>query len=343
MTETTLFGAPAPTRCAHLNATYELETHGTYVKYTIDRCRCADCRQANRMYERERIRRKESGEFDKEWVPAEPVRRRLLSLMKGNGPNHKEALGPKSMAKASGVPHGVISALIYGRYDRRPRKKDGTIDKRRKPKKSRRLKRENAERLLALTKQNAMPGGSSVPGGETRSLIGCMVGFGIPKARISDAVSRKGRSANRGLQVARTPSGNVSRRTQKAIWSMHWRIWIISPAFRWRCMCEAPQKIKNIRDSAPQDVTLRSWTEGWIYDTERGATVEAARLSGPQQQPVVTEHPDGTWRWYTDRSYVPQGETVIRWRDEAGDWKPHRNTRLRQRRRAAMQPECAPA
>lgn len=312
-----------------------MREHGTYVKYVQDRCRCADCLRASREYEWERQRRHESGEFDKEWVPAEPVRRHLLRLMKGNGQNHLQAVGPKSMARASGVPHGTISALIYGRYDRVPRKKDGSKDLRRKPQKTRRLRRDTAEKLLALTKESAMPSGASVPGGATRGYINCMVRFGVPKARIADAVSRKGRSVARDLQVAKVPSGNVSLHTKRAVWSMHWRIWLISPAFRWRCFCEVPTKIRKIRDAAPQDVTLRSWTEGWVYDYERGATVEAARLSGRDQRPVVTQHPDGTWRWYTDESYVPAGEVVVRRRDADGKWTPHRNTRRRQRRRVS--------
>ena len=33
--------------------------HGTYTKYVQERCRCEDCRQANRDYERARARRTE--------------------------------------------------------------------------------------------------------------------------------------------------------------------------------------------------------------------------------------------------------------------------------------------
>ncbi len=61
-------------------------THGTYAKYVQDRCRCADCRQANSAYERDRTQR-----TSPPYVTAAPARAHILEL-------RSAGVGPKQVA-----------------------------------------------------------------------------------------------------------------------------------------------------------------------------------------------------------------------------------------------------
>ena len=60
-----------------------MRAHGTYVKYVIDRCRCPECRAANRAYEKQRTRdaaKRRWGALPPIFVDAAPVREHLFRL-----------------------------------------------------------------------------------------------------------------------------------------------------------------------------------------------------------------------------------------------------------------------
>jgi hypothetical protein len=104
----------------------------THARYVLDQCRCDDCRAANRAYERHRARW--VGEFpyvDPPLVPAGPSRRHVQALM-------RDGMGLKRISAVSGVPHGVLWKLVYGKKNSRGVQR-----------KSRRVRRETAEALLA--------------------------------------------------------------------------------------------------------------------------------------------------------------------------------------------------
>lgn len=117
--------------------------HGTYVAYTLDRCRCLPCVAATSEYNADLTRRHAYGQPP--YVDADPVREHIARL-------RATGLGLKTIAKASGVSHGALSKLAYGH----PRP-DGT---RRPP--SRRVKRTTAQKILRVTSAHASEG-SRVP------------------------------------------------------------------------------------------------------------------------------------------------------------------------------------
>lgn len=154
--------------------------HGTRVKYVIERCRCEPCRAANR--EASRARQKAMSRPDEAWVPyvpAGPARRHVRSLM-------EQGVGPKSIAKLSGVPHGAISKLMYGDYVR------GT-----KP--SKRIRPETARKILAVTVDQAA-GAQKIDAAPTWRLLDDLIARGWTKTYLAQRLGSRGP----GLQIRRT-------------------------------------------------------------------------------------------------------------------------------------------
>lgn len=136
-----------PKPCLHKVADHQC---GTRVKYVLDRCRCVPCSKANSEAETWRERQKAYGRYNK-YVPAIGVREHVNSLTAAG-------MGLKQVAKVSGVAHGALWKLMYGKT--RP---DGS----RVP--SRRVLRETAEKLFALdpawSGRLELAGGAKDPGG----------------------------------------------------------------------------------------------------------------------------------------------------------------------------------
>lgn len=117
-----------PKQCLHKVADHQC---GTRTKYVLDRCRCAPCSKANSQAETQRERLKAYGRYNK-YVPALAVREHVNALTAAG-------MGLKQVAKVSGVAHGALWKLMYGKTQ-----PDGT----RIP--SRRVLRETAEKLYAI-------------------------------------------------------------------------------------------------------------------------------------------------------------------------------------------------
>lgn len=96
--------ADGPTMpCTHPRAHHP---HGTRARYTLDRCHCRDCRQANRSAERDRQRQIAYGRWQP-YVDAGPTRSHIAQL-------REQGVGLKRLATLSGVSHGSLSQLVYG-------------------------------------------------------------------------------------------------------------------------------------------------------------------------------------------------------------------------------------
>lgn len=117
-----------PKPCLHKVANHQ---HGTRACYVLDRCRCEPCSKANSEAETHRERQKAYGRYHK-YVDASPVREHVQRL-------RDAGMGTKTIAKRSGVAHGALWKLVFGK--KRP---DGTQIP------SRRVLRETAEKLYAL-------------------------------------------------------------------------------------------------------------------------------------------------------------------------------------------------
>lgn len=152
-------------------------------------CRCEPCAAANRAAVAEAARRVEPA-----YISAGPAREHIAFLA-------EHGIGLKTVAKASGVSHGALWKLMYGK-----RQADGT----QKP--SRRIRPETAEKILAVTLDGGADG-SRVPAGPTLAAVERLVAAGVPKVRIAERCGQTGP----GLQIG---TEYVTRRTARAIAEM---------------------------------------------------------------------------------------------------------------------------
>jgi len=137
--------------------------HGTRAKYTVDKCRCDECRRACAEYERERTAR-----IAPAYVLAQPAREHVEHLM-------ALGMGFKRVAEVAGVSPSAVAALLYG-------KKVG--DKHRAP--TRRIRPETAAALLGV---EFRPGnGANVDATEMWRQVEERVAAGIPRTRIAERV-----------------------------------------------------------------------------------------------------------------------------------------------------------
>lgn len=268
--------------------------HGSYVKYVIERCRCEDCREANREYEHRRTRRKAYGGDYWPWVDAKRARKHVRALM-GSRPGGKDGLGPKRIAKLSGVPHGAISKLIYGDYGR------GMPP-------SKRIHRETERKLLAVKPSAAF----LIDAAPTWRQIDELVAFGFPKSRIALAIGK-------GSATLQFSDDLIKRDNADAIARLHWHVWRKAPRFRQGCDCLPPVSILDLLEGEGDDTELEAPTSGWSYPSAWSAKSAASRFSPPAAPCVVTEEDDG-YHWYPGPEFVPKRARVVSTRQKVGCW-----------------------
>lgn len=146
-----------------------VHAHGQYATYIVHRCRCEDCRTANRLKERWRRRAKAYGRYDA-LVDAEPVRAHLRTLMAAG-------MGLKTIASAGGWRgSGTITAIVYGKWADQPQHPEY-----RPPRKQ--VTRQVAERILAI--QPALRPGARVEARGTTRRLQALVARGYSLLRIS--------------------------------------------------------------------------------------------------------------------------------------------------------------
>lgn len=137
--------------------------HGTYARYTVGRCRCDDCRRANREYERVRVRRRlaeKYGTVEPVYVDAAEVRAHVHALMAAG-------MGYRLIGDTAGISYSIVSRLL--RYDAsRP---------------GRRLHRDTAAKLLAV--QPSIADGRLVSAEATGRKVRALVALGYSRADLA--------------------------------------------------------------------------------------------------------------------------------------------------------------
>lgn len=154
--------------------------HGTHAKYALEQCRCELCRQAQREYNRRRVRA--IARPDEIWCPyvdAGPVREHVQWL-------RSCGIGLKSLAKLAGVPHGTLSKLMYG-------------DPARHMPPSRRVRPATARKVLAVMPNHAA-GAQRVPAAPTWRLLDELIALGWSRGELARRLGHQGP----GLQINRT-------------------------------------------------------------------------------------------------------------------------------------------
>ena len=192
-----------------------MQEHGTYSRYTIGRCRCAACKKANSEYEKMRVRNKAYGRFP--WVDPAPSREHLQALL-------AEGCGVRSIARVSGISRSALQKLLHGKPDPSGANRPMT-----------RVHEETEARLLAIGAEDAMPQ-DTVPAGQSWNQIEEIVDFGIPKARIAEAMGK----VRPALQLSKE---RITPDNARAVAKLHWALWLHEVDFRSGCRCPLPSEI----------------------------------------------------------------------------------------------------
>lgn len=129
--------------------------HGTRGRYNSG-CRCDECREANRMYERQRIRRALRGDVNP-LVDAEPVREHILAL-------RKKGIGTRTIAEYSEVGRTCITEIAAGRKTK--------------------VRKKTSDAIMSVDRK-CIRDGHLVPAKGTWALIKWMLEEGFTKARIA--------------------------------------------------------------------------------------------------------------------------------------------------------------
>lgn len=151
-----------------------MRDHGTRAKYVAEKCRCELCTEANRAYARGRDRasRRPDEVRVSPFVTARAVRAHLADLS-------AQGVGYKRVAQVAGVSASSLMKVVSGQRTR--------------------LRRETAEKVLAVTPSAAAPG-AYVDAGPTWRLIEQILAAGVSKAAIGP-----GRARRPGARVAARP------------------------------------------------------------------------------------------------------------------------------------------
>ena len=172
--------------CLHPRARHQ---HGTLRAYIADNCRCEACANANLAATRQRARAKAIGAWQP-YAAAEPVRQHLADL-------RAAGIGIDQIARLTTVPGSTIRMIIYG-HGRPPE----------------RVRTETADRLLAITANNARRASrSTIDGTITRSQIHDLLAAGW---RYPDLAAELGRHTANLRRTAKRSTVTIQTATDIA-------------------------------------------------------------------------------------------------------------------------------
>ena len=183
--------------------------HGTHAKYANDHCRCDPCRQAQREYNRRRVRA--IARPDETWCPyidAEPVRDHIRWLATCG-------IGLKTLTTLAGVPHGTLSKLVYG-------------DRARHMAPSKRVRPATAHKIMAVMPNHAA-GAQRVPAAPTWRLLNELIDLGWSRAELARRLGHQGP----GLQINRNRVYASTARQVEQLHAQLIQITLIPRRTRW--------------------------------------------------------------------------------------------------------------
>lgn len=183
--------------------------HGTRVRY-LGGCRCADCRQANTNYERERQQARATGDWNG-IVSADRARAHLLVLA-------AQGVGRRAVVDVSDIPSIIVSEIRSG--------------------KKLRIRARTERRILAITPAMAADH-ALIDAAPTWKLIAEMLAAGFTKTRIAGELNH----SSRHLQLGRE---KITVRNAAAVELAHRRLMasdeVLVPA------TQSLQMIERLRD-----------------------------------------------------------------------------------------------
>ena len=189
----------APKPCLHPQTQHR---HGTKACYGLDRCRCLPCCNAISVYEQDRKKRNAYGRSN--LIDAGPARAHVAALMAAG-------VGAKTISARSGVAHGALWRLMYGKT--RP---DGTQIP------SRRITRATADRLLALHPDDGtlLADGARVDGTGTRRRLQALACLGWSIGRLAADTGLDRQALDQAMR-----GGQVVARNARAVAAAYEQLW----------------------------------------------------------------------------------------------------------------------
>lgn len=176
--------------------------HGTYAKYSMEACRCPQCREAVRQYSNDRYRLQAYGRWQP-YVDAEPARQHVKTLM-------AYGIGWMRVAELSGVARGSVSRLMYG-----------ASNPTRPP--SRRIRPETERKLLAV---KPTPGNLGTTAGVdstgTRRRVQALVTIGWSLRQLA---AHLGMDHGAVADIARAACPTVYAATAQAVTALYDELW----------------------------------------------------------------------------------------------------------------------
>lgn len=249
--------------CTCKVATHE---HGTRTMYLVDKCRCDECREANRREQWERERARLYGRYDSGRVDAAPVRDHVQFLV-------AQGISYKQLAIVSGVSASAIGALLYGRKERghAPYK---------------RVSAETASAILAVkpTLDNMNDGAKTSVVGSSRRLQ-ALVRIGWSQAKLCDRLGITPANGSR-LFAGR---GRVSVRRAKDVRGLYEELWDRTPQPKdWREKIAVNRSVNRASDLGwlppmawdddtiddPETMPIPEVRDDFIHARERFADIE---------------------------------------------------------------------
>lgn len=187
--------------------------HGQRITYIVHRCRCDDCRTANREAAQKRSRQKLYG---RHWLTdAEPARAHIRTLMAAG-------MGLKTIAAAAGFAgQGEVIGIVYGKHW-----KDPDHPEYRPPRKQ--INRDTAARILAL--QPVLAPGAKVDARGTRRRVQALVARGYSLSVIAAAVGIE----RCNFYLHREDRAHCLEATRKAVADLYDQWWDKPPPSRTR-------------------------------------------------------------------------------------------------------------
>lgn len=178
--------------------------HGLRVTYVRHRCRCDECREANRVHQHQLSRAHLYGRFDK-YVPGDQVRAHVAKLRAGG-------MGRRRIAQVSGVAEATLTSLLYGRplpTGRRPP--------------TARVSKEIAAKLLAVETPTLAPT-AVIPAAGTHRRLQALVARGWSLNRLAKRLGWT--RANLGQLLDRD---GVIVRTRDDVAALYEELWNLEP------------------------------------------------------------------------------------------------------------------
>lgn len=232
--------------------------HGTYTAYTVDRCRCNPCRDANTAYMRERTRlaAERAWGIDQPATPsdlvdAEPARRHLQQLLAAG-------MGLKTIATKGGIGHGSISSILYGKPARDPRE-------RRPPR--RRITRDLEARILAVHLDLA--DGARIPAVGAQRRLQALVAIGWSQAALGRRLGINPANINQMMRKRHL----IQVSTRKAVIALYDELWNQQPP------TDTPRR-RQSATRARRFATQHGWAPPLAWDDDT--------IDDPDSAPAIT-------------------------------------------------------